>query len=52
MIFQSLMGQRKSRCDIPSSPPKDVLTPLSKLPNQEEPVGVCDHTIDAHLFTL
>jgi len=24
MIFQSLMGLRKSRCDIPTSPPKDV----------------------------
>lgn len=24
MIFQSSMGQKKSRCDVPSDPPKDV----------------------------
>ncbi len=24
MIFQSLMGPRKSRCDIPSGPPKET----------------------------
>jgi hypothetical protein len=33
MIFQSLMGLGKSRCDIPSGPPKDVFAQLSLIIN-------------------
>ncbi len=29
MIFQSLMGLGKSRCDVLSGPPKDVFAPCA-----------------------
>jgi hypothetical protein len=32
--------------------PKDAFAPLSRIPNQVEPIGVPDHTTDVHLFTL